>query len=167
VKLQSDFKDYQLSLYIYSFSSFLETMLLENYTSAYLDRISEKIESYLSMYRDLNKMCFEKIERYSSSSIESQLLKGLAFVNKAAGDSIAKVPGISKSQIDETLIETGDKLKKYGAERTNQKLNQFLEKQSSFVLPFVENIKMVNRLYNQPLELVFDKENLYFRAAEG
>jgi hypothetical protein len=165
-KLQSEFKDYQLALYLYSFSSFLEIMLLENYSSMYLDLISGKIEGYLSMYRDLNKKCFEQIEGYANSSIESHLFKGLAFINKTAGDSIAKVPVISKSQIDETLIKTGEKLEKISSKRTDQTLNQYLEKQSSFVLPFVENIKMVNRFYNQPVELVFDKEYLYVRATE-
>ena len=44
-QIQSEFKDYQLALYLFSFSSFLEVMLLENFDSAYLDGISQKIEN--------------------------------------------------------------------------------------------------------------------------
>lgn len=40
------------------------------------------------------------------------------------------------------------------------------DKQNSYVTPFVENIKKVNKLYNRPLEIVFDRENLYLEAAK-
>jgi len=89
----------------------------------------------------------------------------LSVANRLVGEAIAKVPVISKTQIDETLIQTGDKLWAFGSKRIEQTLKLLIEKQSSCIIPFVENIKEVNRLYNQPIELVFDKENLYIGAA--
>lgn len=44
-------------------------------------------------------------------------------------------------------------------------MKQFENNQSSCVRPFVENINTVNRLYNQPMELVFDQENIYLVPA--
>ncbi|KQU27254.1 hypothetical protein ASG65_01460 [Bacillus sp. Leaf13] len=41
-KIHSEFKDYQLVLYLYSFSSFLEVILLENFKSEYLDGFLKK-----------------------------------------------------------------------------------------------------------------------------
>ena len=166
-KIQSEFKDYQLALYLYAFSSFLDVMLLENYDSAYLDSISNKIEDYSFKYRELYTKCYDQIEGYAKSSIQSQLLKGLAGVNKVVGESVAKVPVISKSQIDETLIETGDKLGKFGSKRIEQTMKQLIDKQSSCVHPFIENINTVNRLYNQPMELLFDEENIYFSPSDS
>ena len=160
-KMQSEFKDYQVSLYLYSFSSFLQVMLLENFDSAYLDGITEKIEDYSFEYRELYAKSYAQIEGYANSSIQSNLLKGLASINKIAGEAISKVPVISKSQIDETLIETSEKLGRFGTKRTEQTMRQFIEKQSAYVRPFIENINAVNRLYNRPLEILFDKENLY------
>ena len=165
-KMQSEFKDYQVSLYLYSFSSFLQVMLLENFDSAYLDGITKKLEDYSFEYRELYAKSFAQITSYANSSIQSNLLKGLASVNKIAGEAISKVPVINKSQIDETLIETGEKLGKLGTMRTEQTMKQFIEKQSAYVRPFVGNINVVNRLYNQPLELLFDKENIYLGAGE-
>ncbi len=165
-KIQSEFKDYQLALYLYSFSSFLEVMLLENFDSAYLDGIAKKIEDYSFNYRELYTKCYDQIEGYAKSSIQSHLLNGLASVNRIAGEAIAKVPVISKSQFDETLIETGEKLGKFGSKRIEQTMKQLIEKQSSYVRLFVENINVVNRLYNQPIELLFDKENIYIGAAQ-
>ena len=51
--IESELKDYQLSMYLYAFFSFLEIILLENYDSQYLKSISKKIEDYSFEYRDL------------------------------------------------------------------------------------------------------------------
>ena len=35
------------------------------------------------------------------------------------------------------------------------------ENESSIVRPFIESINVVNYLYNQPMEILIDKENVY------
>ena len=40
-------------------------------------------------------------------------------------------------------------------------MEQLANIQSSAVYPFIENINTVNKLYNQPMELLFDAENIY------
>ena len=165
-KIESEFKDYQLALYLYSFASFLELLLLENFDAAYLECISKKIEEHSAQYEELYTRCYNQLEEYAKSSIQSHLLKGLASVGKAAGEAIAKVPVISKSQIDETLIKTGDRLGSFSIKRTEQTMKQFIEKQSAYVRPFIEMIGTVSRLYDQPMELLFDEENIYLASVE-
>lgn len=123
-KMQSEFKDYQVSLYLYSFSAFLQVILLENFESAYLEEVA----------------------------------------NKIAGETVAKIPLINKSQIDETLLATGERIGNLSSKRIEQAMEQLIETQSAYVRPFIENINEVNRLYNRPLDLLFDEENLYFGA---
>lgn len=82
-------------------------------------------------------------------------------MNKVTGEAIAKIPGISKSQIDETLIETGAKIKSYKESRVQTTMRRLVDRQSSCVRPFIENINAVNRLYNEPLTLVFNHDTLY------
>ncbi|MDD2371638.1 MAG: hypothetical protein PHQ32_06535 [Firmicutes bacterium] len=165
-KIQADFNDYQLSLYQYSFSSFLEVMLLENYDSAYLYGIVKRMEDYSCKYRELYTRCYNQIEGNAKSSVQSHLLKGLSSVNKFAGESLSKVSAISKYKIDKTLIGAGKKLGEFGTERIVQSMKQLVEKQSSYNHLFVENINVINRLYNQPLEILFDNENVYIGAPE-
>ncbi len=43
-KVQGEFKEYQLVLYIYGFAYFLEVMLQENYEKAYLSAIAKRID---------------------------------------------------------------------------------------------------------------------------
>ncbi len=40
-------------------------------------------------------------------------------------------------------------------------MKQLIERQSNFVRPFIDNIDMVNRLNNNRLQMVVDKDNLY------
>lgn len=160
-KLHLEFKDYQLSLYLYSFSTFLEVMLLENFDSEYLDNITNRIEDYSFRYRKLYTKCYDYIEKYANTTIESRVINGLEKGSKTLGDTLAKIPIISKTKIDETLIGTGDKLEEFGLKRIEETMKNFIDRQSSSVHPFIENIKVVNRLYNQNLEVIFDNENIY------
>ncbi len=91
------------------------------------------------------------------------MLSGLATINKVAGDTVAKIPGVSESQIDENLIAASNTLEKFNSIKTQQTMKTFVHNQRSFVSPFVENINTVNLLYNQPMELIFDQENIYLK----
>ena len=84
-------------------------MLQENFDSEYLSAISQKIEEMAFQYRELYTMAYSQIERLSKSSLQAHLFGGASAINRVTGETIAKIPGISKSKIDETLIETGEK----------------------------------------------------------
>ena len=164
-KLQQDLKEYQLALYIYAFAYFLEVMLQENFDPEYLSAISQKIEEMAFQYRELYTMAYSQIERLSKSSLQAHLFGGESAINRVTGETIAKIPGIRKSQIDETLIETGEKIGAYQKRRIQTTMRPLLERQSSCVRPFIENINTVNRLYNKPVTLIFDKKTLYLGTA--
>ena len=63
-KIQKDFQEYQLALYIHGFSSFLEVMLPGNFAVEYLKGISDKIEGYSIQYLELYTKCYEQLEDY-------------------------------------------------------------------------------------------------------
>lgn len=159
--VQEQFKDYQLALYLLGFSSFLEVVLLENYNQDYLAGISAKLEDYSLKYRELYTLCYEEIEKYSSSSVQTSVLKGISKTSTAMGKLIEKIPVVSDGQVDETLIAAGAKLSGYGKGKIKKQMKQLIESQSNFIRPFVENINIVNELYNKPVQLVVDKNNLY------
>lgn len=162
-KLQNEFKDYQLALYLFAFSSFLEVMLLENYDSKYLASITKKIEKSSLNYRELYTTCYEKIEKDAKNSIESHLFNGVAGLSKILGKTIEKIPVISKGKVDETLIETGQKIKDFNKSRTVDKMQILIANPYSYIRPFIDNINAVDRLFNNDIELVFDNENIYIQ----
>ena len=160
-EVQDLFKDYQLALYILSLSSFLEVILLENYESEYLTGISNKLSDYSVSYRELYTDCYDAIEEYLNTSVQSSLAKGAAKVSTLIGKNIEKIPVIGDTQADETMINVGNKLNEWNDGKNREQMMKLIERQSNFVRPFVENINTINELYNRPIELILDDENIY------
>ena len=166
-KLEAQFKDYQLALYLYSYSAFLEVMLLGNFNEGYLDSVEQRIAEYSLQYRTLYTECYNLMEDYSKTTIQSGVLSGLAVASKFMGETIAKVPVISNSQLDENLIEAGSRLNKHGSKRTTIALEGLAQSRMSVTLPFVESIRAVNDLYNKPVTYLFDGGNMYVQQITG
>lgn len=165
-RIEDEFKEYQLALYLYGFGYFLEILLQENFDTAYLASVSRKIENTAFQYRELYSMAYERIEEYTRSSLQSKVVGGLSAINRVAGEAIAKIPVISRSQIDETLLETGEKLGRYQEKRVASSMQKLIERQSGCVRAFIDNIDMMDRIYNQPMTLIFNNENMYLTAAD-
>ncbi|MBR0091593.1 MAG: hypothetical protein IJP92_07830 [Lachnospiraceae bacterium] len=166
-KVRSDFEDYQMAVYLFAYSSFLEVMLLGNYDSNYLSGISSKIEDYSFQYRDLYTKSYNQIEKQAKTSVQSILKGGVATASSAMGGALAKVPVLNRSPLDELLIDAGRSLKESGSRKKDSILQQIVDKQSSDVRPFIDNIDMLNRTYSKPLEMVFDRDNLYILDKVG
>lgn len=160
-KIRVDFESYQLALYIYAFSSFLEVFFLENYQEDYLNGIIGKMDDYACKYRDLYGECYTQIEERLQSSVETTVMKKLAGASKSVGTAIGKIPVINKGIVDEALVKTGERLGDYSGKQIMTTMQSFVDKQYSHVRPFIENIEMVRDYYNKPLEIAFDSNNLY------
>lgn len=89
------------------------------------------------------------------------LLKGLSKTTKVVGKIVERIPVVGDTQADETLIAAGEKLGDIGTEKIRKQMRQLIERQSNFVRPFIDNIDTVNRLNNNPVQLLVDKDNLY------
>lgn len=160
-KTMSRLNDYQLALYTFSFSSFLEVMLLENFDTNYLNSIASKIQEYSGDYTALYGKCAEKIEKDSQASLEGYALKGLSKLSSAAGKIVEKIPVISKSQLDENLIKAGGILQDVDTNRTQIVMQILSDSQTDYISSFIENIHIIDNLYNRPMQLMFDSENIY------
>lgn len=165
-KVRSEFNNYQLALYLLAFSSLVEVLLLENFDSSYLSSIINRIEGHASNYQALYEVGYDRFEDYSKSSIQSSVLKSLAGASRIAGKTISKVPGMGESQLDSTLIDRGDKLTDFASRRTEEIVKLLGDSQTDFIQPFIDNIAMIKRLHNDPVEVVFDSENIYFAVLE-
>ncbi len=166
-KIELTFKDYQLALYLYSYSTFLEVMLLGNFAEGYLKSVEDRISEYSLQYRTLYTDCYTLMEDYSKTSIQSGVLAGLSVASKFVGEAISKVPVISNSQFDENLIAAGTKLSEHKDKRATAKLEMFAESSMHVVMPFVDNIRTINALYNKPTAYLFDSENVYVHQLGG
>jgi hypothetical protein len=89
------------------------------------------------------------------------LLNCIATVSGAAGKTIAKIPVIGNTQIDETLIESGERLERFGSQRTLKTMRRLSDSRSGCVMQFVSCIHIINTLYNRQTEVLFDHDNFY------
>lgn len=157
------FRDYSLALYIHAFASFLEVMLLENFNHDYLNNVSKKIENNSVEYKELYTSSYNKIEHALRRSVQGQVLGSLAKINKDAGKIVGKIPLIEKTQLDESLNKAGNNLWNTKSKNINRRMKGLVKTQSSQVKPFVENLSMIDTLYNKPFELIFDEKYLYLK----
>ena len=157
----------QLALYLFSYSAFLEVMLLGNFSEGYLNSIEQSISEYSYQYRTLYTDCYNLMETFSKSSVQAGMLNGLATASKLMGEAISKIPLVSKSQLDENMIEVGGKLGMHGDQRTITSLSSLAEVRMNVTIPFIENIRMVNELYNKPIRCMMDGNGIYIQQLAG
>jgi hypothetical protein len=159
--IQAELKEYRLALHLYAFSSFLEVMLLENFSSSYLASVSSKIREYSLRYLELYTECYNRINYYSNFSIQSHLLNGLASASRAIGDVAAKIPIIGKTQINKDLLEMSIRLEKSRLIKTDETMDILVSGQCNAVYQFLEQLDSIDRIYNQPITLFFDHDHVY------
>jgi len=155
------FRSYSMSLYLYAFSSFMEVMLLENFDEKYLDSITNKIERYSIKYRELYTDSYNQLERKLDKSLQGHIMGGLAKANTFAGEVLEKIPVVEKSPLDEGLQFAGNYLADAKEEGISKTMKKIIPHKKSQVDPFIQSVKDVKRIYNEPLQIVFDDENIY------
>ena len=72
-ELERYFKDYQMALTMYAFSSFMDVLLSKNFEKNYLDYISETIREYSYKYRELYTDCYNRVAIYANQSVDSMV----------------------------------------------------------------------------------------------
>ena len=163
-ELERYFKDYQMALTMYAFSSFMDVLLSKNFEKNYLDYISETIREYSYKYRELYTDCYNRVAIYANQSVDSMVRKGLSKASKATGQGVAKAPLINKTELENNLLQVSVKLKEYDADKREETLNALAENSSASVMPYVETIDNLNRFHNEPMDVMFDKEYVYIPA---
>ncbi len=163
-KLIEHFADYRLSLYLYSFASFLEIILLENYKKDFLEAIISKIRDFAYSYLELYSKCYVLLSDSVKRTIETGAMKAIAAAAKGTGKFINKIPVVERGQLDENLIKAGEKLNDYKDESGEALLQHFTLMRDSSITQFADLIETIKTLHNEEPEILFDSENLYVKA---
>lgn len=162
--LQRAFKYYRISVYLYSYASFLEVMLGDNYKKEYLSHISDVLKEYSYQYKIDYTECYNQLDCYSGGSIQNKILDGVGAMGKTVGGVIAKTPVISKGLIDEALIATGEKMDELSTQKSAGVMDEFKDNRDAGIQFFIDNIEAIDNMCNSPLEVLFDEDMLYLCA---
>ena len=157
-EIQKQFKYYRLSLYIYSFATFMEVLLLGNYNSDYLlskkDELDELDNEYLSTFNN----ALDYIKKNANKSLESNVLSGLGNAGKTLGNLAEK---IKVKNVDTWLNEKGNNLKHTSQDIKDNYVTKFDEIKNTNTKVFINQLDKVNSIYNKTKEIYFDKDNIY------
>ena len=156
--IQKKFRYYRLSLYIYSFSTFMEILLLGNYKNDYLLSKKEELDELDNEYSEVFNNALEYVKKNANKSLEGNVLSGLGSAGKAIGNLAEKV---KIKNVDNWLNEKGDNLKQSGQNIKDDFATKFDDIKESNSRPFINQIEKVDCIYNKTKEIYFDKENIY------
>lgn len=158
-------KDYQLATYIYSFASFLDPMLSENFKAERLADVAGRIEEASIRYRQVYTRVYDALESSTKGSVDAAVLGGIAAAGKFLGKAVASTPVGDHTLIDEVLEGGGNALAGFNRSQNKRLLKKLHAAKSPDVQPFQENLKAIDALYNQPSQLLTDGESLYILPA--
>lgn len=161
--VQKDFYLYRLAVYMYSFSIFLETLLLGNFSEEYLGIIYKDLNDCSVQYKEYYTEVYNQLERSAQTTIGSGLISSIASVSSGVGKTIHKIPVIEKGPLDEFLMDTGKSVGDFGKNQTDQALSEFRKNRLSGAEPFAEQVREINHLYNSPMDILVDKDAVYLR----
>ena len=160
-------KEYQLAVYTYSFASFLEPMLCENYSENNLTNIASRISDHGIEYRELYTDCYEAIETNAQESIDAVALNGVASAVSGIGSIIRKNPNGQFTPNDEAHNDSGKGVGGFNNEQTQALMEKLVHAKAPDISPFRESIEAINNLHNKPQQIIADRDNIYLLPLEG
>lgn len=160
-------KDYQLSTYIFSFATFLDPILCENFEQEKLLDAKRKIEESSLRYRKLYTRVYNELESRLKNSVDEAVLGGLSFAGKMLGKAVAATPIGEHTGIDEALKGAGEGAAQFNKDCSKNMLKKLHESKAPDVSPFKNNLAKLNLLCNEPTQLLTDGDNLYLIPEQG
>lgn len=165
--LEDKCRYYRLSLYTFALASLLEVLLSGNFSEANIEEVKQEIHDLSVEYKDTFTQCSNYLEKMTSSSIETNVLKGLGDAGKAAGKFIGSIPVIEKGPVDEFLHDNGSKLKKNADSIESDTLRKFSGISDPETEDIVDQMETISRIYNNTREIRVDGEQITLLEACG
>ena len=163
--LEKQFGNYRMALYLFSFASFLEVLLLGNFRQAYLDQAAERAQEHSRRYQLQLAQCRDMIKKYSSESVETRVLTGIGNAGRELGRLIDSVPILARASLDQWLQDTGDRLLKGNDEKAVRAASALGADEEIGCEAFVDGIRNISAISNQTTNILFDGETLYLARA--
>lgn len=159
--LEKRFKYYRLSLYTYSLGSMMEVMLGGNFREEYIAGVKDEICKLSTTYREEFDKASIYLEKLSSSSVESNVLKGIGGAGKAVGKFIGSIPFIKDGPVDEFLQDSGAFIEKNAIGMEKDAVRKFASLNNPQTGVFIDKMEDMIQIYNHTEQICFDNERLY------
>lgn len=164
-KLLRTYRYYQMALYTFGMSSYVEVVLLGDFREEHISKIRTEIQELSMEYRQMFSTSSDFIEKTAGKTVESNVLKGLGAASKTLGAMLGSIPLIKDGPVDEWLSEGGEKLNQQGLGLEQGLVQKLKEASNPMTGMFLEKIDSLNTIFNKTSEIYFDKDKIYLLAA--
>lgn len=151
---------YRLALYIYSYSCFLDTILLENYNKKYIDSVLNDINKYVNEYDGLYEDASKKIKKYTTNSIKSAFMKGVSATSNFLGGLLGKTKAQEKSK---KLIDKSKSIDEKREKSIEDVALKFEDYKKSGIEDIIENFNLFKKLNNEDTEVIISEDMVYIK----
>ena len=165
-ELEKNFSYYRLALYVYSFSTFMDVMLLENFKDPFLKEKTDELNGLNDEYNSLYQKALDYVSKSANKSIEGNVLSITGEAGKALGGLLKKVDSIKEKKVDSWFNEKGDSLKNISQDMKDKFKDKFTELSDSHIKVFIDKIQMMSKMCNNTKNIYFDKEKIYLEMVK-
>jgi hypothetical protein len=162
-----DLRHYQMSLFLYAYAAFLEVMLRENFDSKYLETEAKTIAVRTAMYREDFERCEAWIGKFSESTVEKFWLDGVSGAAEIASKVVKESLIGDLTPADDALDDASKGVRDFGEKHAAGPAKKLEQAKEPVAAPFIENIKSIDAVYNEPIELITDGDEMYVHRIEG
>lgn len=159
--------NYQKAVFLHAYSHYVHVLLTENFDEHLLNNLQKDIEQNSLEYRSIFSEVSLALEKYARKTLDLKVEGVAENAVKALGELTKKIPLVNKTDINEKLIETSDKISSHKKESINNKVTKMSKYQKAPTYQFIESINTINELHNKELEVYSDDEYLYFSEPES
>lgn len=159
-KVQKFFGSYRSAVYLYSYASFLEMMLMGDYREETISKLLDDLNECDSRYRDFFDSCLQELQESAYTAIDNQAVRGVADAAGFLGGVIGSIPIIRQGPVDEALDGASKFLKNATKESVEKMLNEFRKNECTDSALFAENARMIDGYFNKPVALITDGEQI-------
>ena len=159
-EIQSRIQYYRLALYIYAYSSFLDVVLLENYSNSFINSVIEDITNHSSQYVEFYSNTASVVKQMAEKSGKSKAITGASLVTSTIGKLFNKM----KADKQATKLESSSKsLKEKRDNSVNDMVVKFSNNKDAGVEDIIDNLRYLKNINNNEAEIIVDADNIYIK----
>ena len=156
-KLRRFLRNYHLAFYIRSYTEFLEIFLIKNFSEANLTHVRERFITEKAAYDELYANCYEWSKKYLGTAIDR---KTSSFFKKW-DDLYAKAASHLPGHFERYFSADAEK-----HVSVNTQMERISQDKEGGTTAFVESIKRIERLQNQPVIMYLKGDNIYIESGK-
>ena len=133
------------------------------FITALAETVIDKVDNY--KYKQSYTKCYDILKPYAEQAVEAKALDGIGKASRKLGEAIGKLPIADKISVDEGLVALGNKVDAFGDRKAEETMKAFKALSDSNVSGFIDNIQTLNKMHNEPIEVLYYNDKLMISDA--